>query len=222
MGVEPWYTDQGVAGLAQVRCILFSCLVLAPREAPPPRTAGGARARPMAGEAGRAGGARARRGRPRGGARPAARPRAGEGWAGGGGRPRGQGRGEAGPPRARRGRPQQRGGWRGAANGVAERLNRAAARSLAVQRVWKRRERRLPIGNAPTYPVYMPRTCVQVNFLGPYTLTRLLQDTLVASGSPRIVNVASVMHRCGRHPSGRGGCRGMPRRMVGWRGIKRS
>lgn len=37
----------------------------------------------------------------------------------------------------------------------------------------------------------------QVNYLGPYHLTRLLEDRLVASAPSRVVNVSSVMHRFG-------------------------
>ncbi|PSC74044.1 short-chain dehydrogenase [Micractinium conductrix] len=37
----------------------------------------------------------------------------------------------------------------------------------------------------------------QVNYLGPYTLTRLLEDTLQASAPSRVVNVSSVTHRFG-------------------------
>ncbi|CAG9464931.1 unnamed protein product [Pedinophyceae sp. YPF-701] len=35
----------------------------------------------------------------------------------------------------------------------------------------------------------------QINYLGPYTLTRLLEPTLLASAPCRVVNVASVTHR---------------------------
>lgn len=37
----------------------------------------------------------------------------------------------------------------------------------------------------------------QVNYLGPYHLTRLLEDRLIASSPSRVVNVSSVMHRFG-------------------------
>ncbi|GBG71498.1 hypothetical protein CBR_g8914 [Chara braunii] len=37
----------------------------------------------------------------------------------------------------------------------------------------------------------------QVNFLGPYTLTRLLRDELVAGAPSKVVNVSSIMHRMG-------------------------
>lgn len=36
----------------------------------------------------------------------------------------------------------------------------------------------------------------QVNFLGPYQLTRLLEPVLIQSSPARIVNVSSTMHRC--------------------------
>ena len=36
---------------------------------------------------------------------------------------------------------------------------------------------------------------VQVNYQGPYTLTRLLEPVLIASQPSRVVNVASVEHR---------------------------
>lgn len=39
--------------------------------------------------------------------------------------------------------------------------------------------------------------CMQVNYHGPYTLTRLLEPVLIASKPSRIVNVASVEHRNG-------------------------
>ena len=37
----------------------------------------------------------------------------------------------------------------------------------------------------------------QVNYLGPYHLTRLLEPTLIASKPSRVVNVSSIMHRSG-------------------------
>eukprot|EP00898_Chlorokybus_atmophyticus_P002383 jgi/Chlat1/3145/Chrsp21S03367 len=37
--------------------------------------------------------------------------------------------------------------------------------------------------------------CAQINFLGPYLLTRLLLDKLSANAPSRIVNVSSIMHR---------------------------
>eukprot|EP00245_Coleochaete_scutata_P018424 TRINITY_DN9566_c0_g1_i1.p1 TRINITY_DN9566_c0_g1~~TRINITY_DN9566_c0_g1_i1.p1 ORF type:complete len:356 (+),score=45.09 TRINITY_DN9566_c0_g1_i1:39-1070(+) len=40
--------------------------------------------------------------------------------------------------------------------------------------------------------------CTQVNFLGPYMLTRLLKDELVAAAPSRVVNVSSCLHRVGR------------------------
>jgi NAD(P)-dependent dehydrogenase (short-subunit alcohol dehydrogenase family) len=39
---------------------------------------------------------------------------------------------------------------------------------------------------------------VQVNYLGPYVLTRLLEDKLVAGAPSRVVNVSSAMHRRAR------------------------
>ena len=39
--------------------------------------------------------------------------------------------------------------------------------------------------------------CLQVNYHGPYTLTRLLEPVLIASKPSRLVNVASVEHRIG-------------------------
>ncbi|GAB4813415.1 hypothetical protein N2152v2_000461 [Parachlorella kessleri] len=41
----------------------------------------------------------------------------------------------------------------------------------------------------------------QVNYLGPYTLTRLLEPVLLASAPARVVNVSSVTHRYGRAPT---------------------
>lgn len=41
---------------------------------------------------------------------------------------------------------------------------------------------------------------VQVNYHGPYTLTRLLEPVLLTSRPSRIVNVASVEHRVGYIP----------------------
>lgn len=38
---------------------------------------------------------------------------------------------------------------------------------------------------------------MQVNYLGPYYLTRLLESTLIASRPSRVVNVSSIMHRSG-------------------------
>ena len=38
---------------------------------------------------------------------------------------------------------------------------------------------------------------LQVNYHGPYTLTRLLEPVLIASKPSRVVNVASVEHRVG-------------------------
>ena len=38
---------------------------------------------------------------------------------------------------------------------------------------------------------------LQVNYHGPYTLTRLLEPVLIASKPSRVVNVASVEHRIG-------------------------
>ena len=38
----------------------------------------------------------------------------------------------------------------------------------------------------------------QVNYLGPFLLTRLLEPCLVASAPSRVVNVSSVTHRYGR------------------------
>ncbi|KAK9804909.1 hypothetical protein WJX72_011450 [[Myrmecia] bisecta] len=38
---------------------------------------------------------------------------------------------------------------------------------------------------------------VQINYLGPYALTRLLEPSLIASAPSRVVNVSSIMHRCG-------------------------
>ena len=38
---------------------------------------------------------------------------------------------------------------------------------------------------------------LQVNYLGPYHLTRLLEPQLLASAPSRIVNVSSIMHRSG-------------------------
>ena len=38
---------------------------------------------------------------------------------------------------------------------------------------------------------------LQVNYLGPYHLTRLLEPQLAASAPSRVVNVSSVMHRSG-------------------------
>ena len=39
--------------------------------------------------------------------------------------------------------------------------------------------------------------CLQVNYHGPYTLTRLLEPVLIASKPSRVVNLASVEHRNG-------------------------
>ena len=39
------------------------------------------------------------------------------------------------------------------------------------------------------------RLVVQINYLGPYTLTRCLERTLQGSAPSRVVNVSSVMHR---------------------------
>ena len=36
---------------------------------------------------------------------------------------------------------------------------------------------------------------LQVNYLGPYHLTRLLEPQLAASAPSRVVNVSSIMHR---------------------------
>ncbi len=38
-------------------------------------------------------------------------------------------------------------------------------------------------------------TSLQVNYLGPYHLTRLLEPQLAASAPSRVVNVSSIMHR---------------------------
>lgn len=38
---------------------------------------------------------------------------------------------------------------------------------------------------------------MQVNYLGPYMLTRLLEPSMVASAPSRVVNVSSVTHRYG-------------------------
>ena len=49
-------------------------------------------------------------------------------------------------------------------------------------------------------PVYTPQGiggCAQVNFLGCYLLTRLLEGRLLASAPSRVVTVSSVMHRTG-------------------------
>lgn len=38
---------------------------------------------------------------------------------------------------------------------------------------------------------------MQVNYLGPYHLTRLLEGQLASSAPSRVVNVSSIMHRSG-------------------------
>ena len=38
---------------------------------------------------------------------------------------------------------------------------------------------------------------LQVNYVGPYVLTRLLEPCLKAAGQARVVNVSSVTHRYG-------------------------
>jgi NAD(P)-dependent dehydrogenase (short-subunit alcohol dehydrogenase family) len=35
----------------------------------------------------------------------------------------------------------------------------------------------------------------QINYLGPYVLTRLLEENLVAAAPSRVVNVSSIRHR---------------------------
>ncbi len=42
----------------------------------------------------------------------------------------------------------------------------------------------------------------QINYLGPYALTRLLEPVLIRSAPSTIVNLSSIMHRCG---GGKGG-----------------
>lgn len=49
-----------------------------------------------------------------------------------------------------------------------------------------------------TYPISI---WSKVNVLGPFVLTRLLEPLLVKAKQPRIVNVASVMHRFNEMPS---------------------
>ncbi len=44
-------------------------------------------------------------------------------------------------------------------------------------------------------PGHQPTSSLQVNYLGPYHLTRLLQPRLAASTFSRVVNVSSIMHR---------------------------
>ena len=46
-------------------------------------------------------------------------------------------------------------------------------------------------------PVDSKASDLQVNYHGPYTLSRLLEPVLIASRPSRIVNVASVEHRNG-------------------------
>ena len=41
------------------------------------------------------------------------------------------------------------------------------------------------------------KPCLQVNYLGPYHLTRLLEPQLLSSAPSRVVNVSSIMHRSG-------------------------
>lgn len=43
----------------------------------------------------------------------------------------------------------------------------------------------------PTHPC-----TAQVNYLGAYALTRLLEPTLQRSAPSTVVNVSSIMHRC--------------------------
>jgi WW domain-containing oxidoreductase len=50
---------------------------------------------------------------------------------------------------------------------------------------------------APFYTSQGIGGCAQVNFLGCYTLTRLLEGCLLASAPSRVVTVSSVMHRTG-------------------------
>ena len=42
---------------------------------------------------------------------------------------------------------------------------------------------------------HQPTSSSQVNYLGPYHLTRLLEPQLAASAPSRVVNVSSIMHR---------------------------
>ena len=54
------------------------------------------------------------------------------------------------------------------------------------------------LSNQSIVAVRGPALCLlQVNYLGPYHLTRLLEPQLAASAPSRVVNVSSIMHRSG-------------------------
>jgi NAD(P)-dependent dehydrogenase (short-subunit alcohol dehydrogenase family) len=55
---------------------------------------------------------------------------------------------------------------------------------------------------SPTYTAGGVGGCAQANFLGAYTLTRLLEGALLTSAPSRVVNVASVTHRAGSLKAG--------------------
>lgn len=75
------------------------------------------------------------------------------------------------------------------------------ARHQKVARAVKILSRRMQVVFSPHHlPPEQTRTNVlhlQVNYLGPYHLTRLLEPVLIASKPSRIVNLSSIMHRSG-------------------------
>jgi NAD(P)-dependent dehydrogenase (short-subunit alcohol dehydrogenase family) len=88
--------------------------------------------------------------------------------------------------------------------------NQESVRAFATAFAATRRPLHILVNNAganfwgarPSFTPGGVGACAQANFLGAYTLTRLLEGALLVSAPSRVVNVSSVTHRAGTLKAG--------------------